>query len=504
QAVDLVLQQGRQAIVLVPEIALTPQTVRRFMGRFPGQVGLMHSRLSPGERFDTWRRARNGVLPVIIGPRSALFTPLPEPGLIIVDECHDDTYYQSDYLPYYHAVDAALQYGALTGAQVLLGSATPLVTQQERARREHWQVLRLAERISTPPGGGDALVLPLPRVEVVDLRQELRDGNRSIFSRRLQDELHHTLDAGQQAILFLNRRGSATFVFCRACGYSLRCPRCDLPLTLHLDGARTEDNLLCHTCGYHRRSPARCPQCGSDQIRHYGTGTEKVESELHALFPQARALRMDSDSVRRRGSLDLILTHFANHQADILIGTQMLAKGLDLPLVTLVGVVLADVGLNFPDYRAEERTFQLLTQVAGRAGRSTLGGLAVIQTYQPHAAAIHFAALHDDIAFHQQQLAARRRLGYPPFARLARLEYRHRQPDQARQAAHEMAEQVQHWITEGDYSATEVIGPVPCFFQRREGYWRWQVILRGPNPANVLRDKNLREWQVQIDPVDIL
>ena len=504
QSVAQVLSQGRQAIVLVPEIALTPQTVRRFMGRFPGQVGLVHSRLSTGERYDTWRRARAGSLPVIVGPRSALFTPLADLGLIIVDECHDDTYYQSDFLPYYHAVDAALQYGALIGAQVLLGSATPLVTQWERARRENWQILRLTERISTPTGGGEAVVLPLPPVEVVDMRQELQQGNRSIFSRRLQEELERTLTAGQQAILFLNRRGSATYVFCRACGYALRCPSCDLPLTLHQQDDHVQGRLICHSCGYQRKVPRRCPQCHSDQIRHFGVGTEKVESELRLLFPHARALRMDADSVRVRGALDMILTHFANHQADILIGTQMLAKGLDLPLVTLVGVVLADIGLNFPDYRAEERTFQLLAQVTGRAGRSQLGGAAIIQTYQPEAAAIRFAASQDDAGFNRLMLSSRRRLGYPPFSRLVRLEYRHQNAASAQQAASQMAQQVRFWIEQGKHSATEVIGPAPCFFQRRDGYWRWQLILRGPDPAGVLRDRALEDWIVQVDPVDIL
>lgn len=518
RAVEQALALGRSAIVLVPEIALTPQTARRFLGRFPGQVGLVHSQLSSGERYDTWRRARAGLLPVVVGPRSALFTPLPELGLIVVDECHEQSYYQDAFYPRYSAIEAALEYARLANAAVILGSATPDLNLQFRAGEENWQVLRLPQRILAhrqavqaqmeslgrplPSLDGDATAasLPLPPVEVVDMRAELKAGNRSIFSRSLRNELTRVLDAHQQAILYLNRRGTATYVFCRDCGYVLRCPHCELPLTYHTD----ENRLICHTCNHRRQMPASCPACKSANIRQFGTGTEKVEAEVQALFPQATVLRWDAETTRQKGSHEIILAHFINHRADILVGTQMLAKGLDLPLVTLVGVVLADVGLNLPDFRAGERVFQLLTQVAGRAGRSALGGRVILQTFQPDHYAILHAARHDAEGFYQTELAHRRKLGYPPFSHLARLEYRHLRADAAEAAARQMAELVQHWIEQGGYGETEIIGPAPCFFNRVAGEYRWQILLRGPNPRAVLRGRDLGEWLVDFDPPAVL
>ncbi len=518
QAVAEVLRQGRQAIILVPEISLTPQTVRRFLGRFPGRVGLVHSRLSPGERYDTWRRARAGQIDVIVGPRSALFTPLPRLGLIVVDECHDDSYYQDDQPPVYHAVQAALAYARITSSGLLLGSATPEIGLYERARREHWNLLELPDRIlahrqllavQASQSGialpdlsseGEAAFLPLPPVQVVDMRQELKAGNRSIFSRVLKESLAQVLAAGQQAILFLNRRGSSTYVFCRECGAVLRCPRCDLPLTFHSDS----NDLQCHTCNYRRQMPARCPTCGSTSIRQFGTGTERVESEVQKEFPAARTLRWDAETTRQKGSHEILLSHFSRHQADILIGTQMLAKGLDLPLVTLVGVVLADVGLSLPDYRTPERAFQLLTQVAGRAGRSPLGGKVIFQSYQPDHYAIQFAARHDYQGFVKRELDARRKIGYPPYARLVRLEYRHRDSAEAEQEARRMAERLGQWIEQGNFTSTDLIGPAPCFFARQNGLYRWQILLRGPDPVRLLRGKNLSDWRAAVDPASLL
>ncbi|MHB8113080.1 MAG: replication restart helicase PriA [Bellilinea sp.] len=518
RAVQEVLLQGKQALVLVPEIALTPQTVRRFLGRFPGMVGLVHSQLSVGERYDTWRRARAGKLQVIVGPRSALFTPFPNLGLIVLDEFHDSSYYQSEPAPAYSAVQAALTYGRLTRSTVLLGSATPSVEWMYTAQEKNWPVLALPERImahrqtvaaqltrqsqkSNPDEtGSEGSFLPLPPVKIVDMRQELKAGNRSMFSRALQDALIQTLDAGQQAILFLNRLGSATYVFCRDCGHTLRCPRCDRALTLHSDAAM----LVCHTCGYRRKKPERCPNCGSTQIRDYGTGTERVEQEVLKTFPQARTLRWDSETTRQKGSHDLVLSHFVSHRADILIGTQMLAKGLDLPLVTLVGVILAEVGLYLDDFRAPERTFQLLTQVAGRAGRSPLGGQVVLQTYQPEQYAIQMAAGHDYAGFYRRELNSRREIGYPPFTRLVRLEYRHAEAQKAQAAAQRMAVQLEDWLREGGYSSTELIGPAPSFFAKQNGLYRWQIVLRGPDPAAALRGRNLGDWRVEVDPQSLL
>ena len=542
RAVAETLRQGRGAIVMVPEISLTPQTVRRFLARFPGQVGLVHSNLSTGERYDTWRRARAGLLKVIVGPRSALFAPLPDVGLVVVDEFHDESYYQDEMEPRYHAVRAAVAYAGLARAVVLLGSATPEVAWLFRARQEDWPVLELPLRIlahqqavpsptsSLPqPQAAPTAVspsaarsgevesrgpgsLPLPTVKVVDMRQELKAGNRSIFSRALLDGLRQTLEASQQAILFLNRRGSATYIFCRQCGYSLRCPRCDLPLTFHATG-EIAGSLVCHTCGYRRQMPKTCPQCGSSQIRQFGTGTEKVEAEVQKEFPGVRTLRWDYESTRQKGAHDILLSHFVNHRADVLVGTQMLAKGLDLPLVTLVGVVLADVGLNLPDYRAPERTFQLLVQVAGRAGRSALGGQVVMQTFMPDNYAIQAAAGHDYAGFYRRELAERRKLGYPPFTRLLRLEYRHADAGQAEKEARRMAAQVQRWIEEGDFSATTMIGPTPCFYTRQAGLYRWQIVLRGPDPLRVLRSRpgldvrprsGAGNWNIEVDPMNLL
>ncbi len=332
------------------------------------------------------------------------------------------------------------------------------------------------------------------------MRQELKAGNRTIFSRELQESLGIVLENHQQAILFLNRRGTATYVFCRQCGYSLKCPRCDLPLTLHAG----EGHLLCHTCNYRREVPKKCPQCGSAHIRQFGTGTEKVEHDIQELFPGVHTLRWDSETTRQKGTHDFLLQAFMNHQADILIGTQMLAKGLDLPLVTLVGVVLADVGLQLPDYNAGERTFQLLTQVAGRAGRSPLGGKVILQTFQPEHYAIRAASRHDYSGFYRQEIEFRKRLHYPPFVRLVRLETRNADASRAEIEARQMARQIENWVREGDHRGTDIVGPVPCFFGRQNGLYRWQIILRGPNPVNVLRDRPLGEWRMEVNPVSLL
>ena len=533
-AVAETIKSGQQAIVLVPEIALTPQTVRRFLARFPGKVGLMHSGLSPGERYDTWRRARQADIAVIVGPRSALFAPFPDLGLIVVDESHDDSYYQSEGLPYYHARRAAIAYARLIGAVCLLGSATPDIASRYRAARGDWRYLRLPGRIlahrqalqaqmkyiaavRNAPGSGagqtkdwpvshyrpleqEAAMIDLPPVQVVDMRTELKAGNRSIFSRALQNSLAGVLENGQQAILFLNRRGTATYVFCRDCGYNLLCPRCDIPLTFH----SPRKALICHHCGYSRKMPETCPNCGSARIRQYGTGTERVEAEVQEFFPGVRTLRWDYGTTRKKGAHDLILENFAAHRADVLVGTQMLAKGLDLPLVTLVGVVLADVGLNLPDYRAAERTFQVLTQVGGRAGRSPLGGQVILQTFQPEHYVIQAAARHDYAAFYQQELQYRRKLGYPPFARLVRLEYRHINGSEAEAAAKEMAAKMRQWLAAAAGPATQMIGPVPCFYARINGMYRWQIILRGPDPVSLLRGRDFGDWRVEVDPPSLL
>ncbi len=504
RAAEEAVRRGRQAIILVPEIALTPQTVRRFLARFPGQVGLLHSRLSEGERYDTWRRARAGLLKVVIGPRSALFVPLPSPGLIVLDECHDSSYYQSE-PPFYHAVTAAQTYARLAGAVCVLGSATPLVTQRYQAAMGAMRLLELPERIEHNLAKVANLrkvgASGLPPVTVVDMREELKSGNRSIFSRALTEALAETLLRGEQAILFLNRRGTATYVFCRECGFVLKCPQCDMPLTLHV---AEQERLLCHHCGYARHKPAKCPRCGSAQVREYGLGSEKVEAEVTTLFPQARVLRWDWETTRTKDAHEIILAHFAAHRADVLVGTQMLAKGLDLPLVTLVGAVLADVGLFLPDPFAEERVFQVLTQVAGRAGRSARGGRVILQTFEPENRILQAAAAHDYARFYADELAQRERLGYPPFARLVRLEFRHAENARAEAEAQKTANRLKSRIEAEGRSQTEVIGPVPCFFAKLGGVYRWQVVLRGPEPLSLLHGEVLEHCRVETQPISLL
>jgi primosomal protein N' (replication factor Y) len=493
-----VIRDGRQAIILVPEIAITPQMVRRFLRRFPGQVGLVHSRLSPGERYDTWRRARLGLLKVIIGPRSALFAPLPAVGLIVADECHDGSYYQSE-PPFYHAVEAAKLYARLCGAVCILGSATPTIQQRYQSEIGESLRLELPKRIQFVTSSSS--IPGLPPVSIVDMREELKSGRGGIFSQALVDGLEDVLKKGQQAILFLNRRGTATYVFCRDCGTVAKCPQCDTPLTYHTDGL---SDLRCHRCGYSRKMPVVCPHCQSKQIRAYGLGSEKVEAEAGALFPSARVLRWDWETTRQKDAHEIILGHFAAHRADILVGTQMLAKGLDLPLVTLVGIVLADVGLNLPDPFGAERTFNLLTQVAGRSGRSTLGGRVVLQTFQPEHYAIQAASRHDYAGFYSRELEERRKLGYPPFSRLVRLEYRAFDPAKAESEARAMAVRLSKDIVEDARVQTDLIGPVPCFFAKVAGWYRWQVVLRGPDPATLLSGKSLNNWRVEVDPVSLL
>jgi primosomal protein N' (replication factor Y) len=516
----------------VPEIALTPQAVQRFSARFPGRVTIWHSDLSRGERFDLWRRIRRGDVDVVIGSRSALFVPLPRLGLIVMDEEHEPTYKQ-EHTPRYHAREVALALGRIAGAPVILGSATPSLETYHAARQDRVRLITLPRRVlahqaaianqqpalfrrdwqdsaamSPQPQTMDVGYAELPPVEVVDLRQELRAGNRSIFSRALQEALAQTLARGQQAILFLNRRGAATFVMCRDCGLVLRCSRCDVPLTYHestvdAGGLGQADLLICHHCNRRVSAPRACPQCGSPRIRYFGAGTQKVADEVSHLFPKARAVRWDRDVTTRRGAHERILAQFADHQADVLVGTQMVAKGLDLPLVTLVGVVSADVGLYLPDFRAAERTFQLLAQVAGRAGRSLLGGRVIVQTYTPDHYAIRAASRHDFEGFYEQEMRFRREQGYPPFARLARLVYTDSNADRTQDEAARVAQVLQQRI--GAQGDAGLIGPAPCFFTRRRGRYRWQIVVRAADPVALVRGLSLSPaWHVDVDPIDLL
>jgi len=504
QAAESVEKSGKQAVILVPEIALTPQTIQRFLDRFPDRVGVIHSKLSPGERYDTWRRARRGDISVLIGPRSALLTPLPNLGVIVLDECHDNSYYQGEMGPVYHSVEAAISLGKITGVPVMFGSATPNVDMFFRAQMEAWTVIHLEKRIAARTDQdkkkSTITFLPLPAVNIVDMREELQAGNSSIFSRSLQSALKNVVAKGQQAILFLNRRGSTTIIFCRDCGNTLLCPHCDFPLTYH----QIKGHLTCHTCGYLRKMPEKCPECGSARIKRYGMGTERVERLLGELIPSARILRWDADTVAGKRAEAVILSHFKQHNADILVGTQMLAKGLDLPLVTLVGMILADVGINFPDYRAAERAFQLLTQVAGRAGRSTLGGKAILQTFQPEHYAIQFAAQHDYLGFYEAELSRRRDIQYPPLSNIVRLETRDLDQGRARERAGNLAEEIRKLIKNSKKKSIRMIGPAPPFFAKRGGYYRWQIILKGDRPNNLIKGLKLEEWRLDVNPPDLL
>jgi len=500
RAAQEALRRGQQSVILVPEISLTPQIVRSFLARFPGQVGLMHSKLSEGERYDTWRRARHGTLKIIIGARSALFAPLPRPGLIVADECNDDSYYQAE-PPFYDAVRAAQVYARICGAVCILGSATPSIVQRYQAETGESIRLELTQRIESNPATDSAHKLDLPQIHIVDLRAELKAGNRGIFSRALAEALTLALARGEQAILFLNRRGTATYVFCRDCGYVAKCPRCDTPLTYHVSSG---EKLLCHRCGYERQMPRRCPECGGAQIRAYGLGSEKVEAEVQMLFPKARTLRWDWETTRQKESHEIVLSHFAAGRADVLVGTQMLAKGLDLPRVTLVGIVLADVGLFLPDPFAPERVFQLLTQVAGRAGRSSLGGRVILQTFAPEHYVIQAASRHDAKGFYQHELEQRKRLGYPPFSRLVRLEYRHHEPIKAEEEARKLSAKLQRQLDAEHWKTFSLIGPVPSFFSRLGGETRWQIVLRGSDPVSFLRGRLPAGWRAEVDPVSLL
>ena len=505
RALGRALRDGRQAVVLVPEISLTPQTVQRFAARFPGRVTVLHSGLSMGERYDQWRRVRAGQVDVVIGPRSALFAPLPRLGLIIIDEEHDDSYKQDDPPPRYHARETALALARLTGSVVILGSATPSVESYSRAGRGEppdrpYRLLELPERIRVREDSmGRPLVLietSLPRVEVVDMREELRAGNTSIFSRSLQRALRETLSAGEQAILFLNRRGAATFVMCRDCGYVVRCPHCEVPCVYHADLGR----LLCHRCGRQSPAPASCPACRSVRIRHFGAGTERVEAEVLRLLPSARVLRWDRDVADARGS---VLEAFARREADVLVGTQMVAKGLDLPGVSLVGVVSADTVLHLPDFRSAERTFQLVTQVIGRAGRREERGRAIIQTYHPDHYAIQSAARQDYAAFFRQEMAFRARHGYPPFRELARLVYSHSREERAREEVGRVARLLAERVSA--VPEARLVGPAPAFVRRRQGRYRWQILLLAPEVQPLLQGFSFPEgWSVDVDPVSLL
>jgi primosomal protein N' (replication factor Y) (superfamily II helicase) len=501
QALAAHLAAGRRGIVLVPEIALTPQAMMRYAGRFPGRVALLHSGLSEAERLDQWRRIRAGLVDVVVGSRSALFAPVERLGLIVVDEEHETAYKQEERAPTYHARDAAVALGRIAGAAVVLGSATPSVESSWRAHAGEYRLIELQARAPTGPS---ARLPALPAVTVVDLRAELRAGNTSILGEAMQTALHETLDAGQQAILFLNRRGTASSVICRECGYVARCGQCDVPMAYHA----SDSALICHYCGRRQDAPRVCPHCWSTSIRYFGIGTERVEAAVKRLMPRARVLRWDRDTARTRQTHEQLLAAFVERRADVLVGTQMIAKGLDLPAVTLVGVVSADVALYLPDFRAQERAFQLLTQVAGRAGRGDTPGRVIIQTFNPNHFCIEAAAGHDYDAFYSAEIVARERFSYPPFRQFVKFVYTHRDRHQAQVEATALGGRMEAQIAALALERTDVVGPAPCFMERLRGAYRWQLIARGPDLRPLLgalaAEDALRGWAVDVDPANTL
>ena len=511
RALGQAVANGKKGLVLVPEISLTPQTIQRFGSRFPNRVAVLHSKLSLGEQFDEWWQIKEGEFDVVIGSRSALFAPQPNLGLIVIDEEHDTSYKQTDPSPRYHTREVALKLARLTGATLIMGSATPDVSSYYRASREEFRLLELPTRIVTNGSAAhtDQQLSPmkleqnslLPGVEVVDQRTELKEGNRSIFSRTLAYAMDSALSAGEQIILFLNRRGSATFIQCRECGHSLRCRRCDVSLTYHSAWKR----LVCHHCGYKASPPGACPRCGSSRISYLGIGTQRVEEEVVGRFPEARVLRWDRDVTRGKLSHEKILEKFLAHEADVLIGTQMIAKGLHMPRVTLVGVISADVGINLPDFRAGERVFQVLSQVAGRAGRGPLGGRVIVQTFNPRHYAIVAAAHHDYRGFYNQEIGYRRHHGYPPFNNMVRLVYSHTNTSYAQREASRMSRLLVRERDSRGLPDTHILGPMPCFVPRVRGRYRWQILVRTPNPSGFLENIDVPErWVVDIDPLSLL
>lgn len=483
--IEEVLERGQQAIVLIPEIALTYQTLLRFYRRFGERVSVMNSSLSPREKYDQCERAKNGEIDVIIGPRSALFTPFPNLGLIVMDEEHEGSY-KSEATPKYHARETAIELARLHGASVVLGSATPSMEAYYRASEGEYKLFTLTERLT----GGT-----LPAVYTIDLRQELKEGNRSIFSRKLQELLADRLAKGEQSMLFINRRGYAGFISCRSCGHVMKCPHCDVSLSEH-HGNR----LICHYCGHEEQKPKLCPTCGSKYIGGFRAGTQQIEEKLKELFPEVRTLRMDGDTTKTKDSYEKILSAFANEEADVLIGTQMIVKGHDFPKVTLVGVLAADMSLSVGDYRAGERTFQLLTQAVGRAGRGNLPGEAVIQTYQPEHYAVSCAANQSYDAFYQEEILYRELMNYPPAAHMLAVQIFAGMEQNGKELAERLSNVVKSMSGQagerrGEVSL-QVIGPAPASIGKINDIFRFVFYVKHKKYDKLVQIKDLLEDKV--------
>ncbi|MEK4010832.1 primosomal protein N' [Peribacillus sp. FSL M8-0224] len=460
QAIASVIEKGKEAIMLVPEISLTPQTVKRFKERFGEQVAVMHSGLSVGEKYDEWRKIHRKEVKVVVGARSAVFAPFENLGLVIIDEEHESSYKQEE-TPRYHARDVAIERAKSYGCPVILGSATPTLESFARAKKNVYKLLTLSQRMNKNA---------LPAVDIVDMREELRTGNRSMFSELLFTKLKDRLDKGEQTVLMLNKRGHSSFVMCRSCGLVINCPNCDISLTYH----RFNDIMKCHYCGFEEGMPSVCPECESDHIRFFGTGTQKVEEELAKILPEARVIRMDVDTTSKKGSHERLLNAFGEGKADILLGTQMIAKGLDFPNITLVGVLSADTMLHLPDFRSSEKTFQLLTQVSGRAGRHQLPGEVVIQTYTPEHYSIELSALQDYDAFYEREMYLRRQSHYPPYYYVVLITVSHE--DLMKTVS--VTEKITNYLGSRLNRDSVVLGPVASPISRINNRYRYQCLIK--------------------------
>lgn len=495
QAIRHSLTHGRSSIVLVPEISLTPQTVERFKSRFGDNVAVMHSGLLGSERFREYKKIKDGRAKIVIGARSAIFSPVRNLGLVIIDEEHETSYKQES-VPRYHAREVGVKRAEISGATVILGTATPSLESYFNAKAGRYKLLELKKRIKD---------IALPKVNIVDMRKELDQKHyATIFSRSLKDRIGKVLARGEQAILFLNRRGFSTFIYCRKCGIVIRCKRCDAVMVYHY----SKKKLNCHYCNWSIDPPETCAKCKSTYVKYFGMGTERVESELYRYFPEGRIDRMDADTTRKRGSHDKVLGKFKDQSINILVGTQMIAKGLDFPQVTLVGVVSADTTLNLPDFRASERTFNLLTQVAGRAGRGDAGGEVIIQTYAPHHYAITTASKHDYLSFYEKEIVLREELDLPPFYNMIRLLLRSRKEERVVAASKDLA-----GIIGTQMKDVKILGPAPAVISRIKNQYRWNLMIKTKDAARsaIRLKKILKDFKrpsgviiaVDVDPISV-
>ncbi|WP_252235396.1 primosomal protein N' [Clostridium sp. ZS1] len=455
------LKQGKGCIVLVPEIALTPQMIERFKGRFGSNISLFHSRLSDGERFDEWFRIKEGKSKLVIGARSALFLPMQNLGLIIIDEEHETTY-KSEQNPKYNTIEVAEFITEMQGSKLILGSATPSIQSYYKSLKDEYKLIEMNKRVNKKD---------MPRFDIIDMREELKSNNLSLFSRTLYNEIDKNLKNKNQTILFLNRRGMSTFISCRSCGYVFKCPECDVSMTYHKNGY-----LICHYCGRAEREQKTCPKCKSKYVKYFGAGTERVETEVKKHFPKARVLRMDVDTTRHKNSHESIYNSFKNGEGDILIGTQMIAKGLDFPNVTLVGVLAADISINIPDYRCGERTFQIITQVSGRAGRGEKDGLVIVQTYTPN----HYSLIHaknaDYKSFFEEEIRFRSLMDNPPFTKILVINGTSKFEEKLKNFMYNLQKELEKLIIGTELT---LLGPVPCIITKLKDKYRWQIIIKG-------------------------